>query len=105
MAERRLPDGGMFNKAQWKISRNRAIATLDHVCALCHKPIDMEAKQYEPLSVEVDHITPISRGGHPYELSNLQLSHSRCNRAKGNRMAIDYGAEQETVPVPISNAW
>lgn len=36
---------------------------------------------------DLDHIVPKSRGG-TIALSNLQLSHKHCNRAKGNQMAV-----------------
>lgn len=94
-----------WNKNEWAIARKRAIATLDAICAICHTPIDMEAKPFSPLSVEVDHIVPRARGGALYELENLQLTHSRCNRKKGKKMNTDYDNEPYENPVPLSNAW
>jgi 5-methylcytosine-specific restriction endonuclease McrA len=35
--------------------------------------------------MHIDHIYPVSRGGGD-ELSNLQVTHSRCNMAKGSRV-------------------
>jgi 5-methylcytosine-specific restriction endonuclease McrA len=41
-----------------------------------------------------------------YELDNLQLTHSKCNRKKGAKMADDYaGTSEYTNPVPLSNPW
>ena len=92
-----------WNKTEWAITRKRAIASLDHVCAICHTAIDIEAEAFSPLAVEVDHIVPRSRGGELYALDNLQLTHSKCNRKKGARMASDYVAGDVTNPVPLSN--
>ncbi len=101
-----LPRKQKWNKTEWANARKRAIASKDPVCAVCHHDIDMSAPPFSPLSVEVDHIVPRSRGGALYELDNLQLTHSKCNRKKGAKMADDYaGQETYTNPVPLSNAW
>lgn len=94
-----------WNKPQWALARKRAIASKDPVCAICHTPIDLEAPAFSPLAVEVDHIVPRARGGALYELDNLQLTHSRCNRKKGARMEDDYKGINTSNPVPISNNW
>ncbi len=101
-----------WNKTEWATARKRAIASKEPYCAICLKYIDIqlpmvdpETKARNPLSVEVDHIVPRSRGGSLYELDNLQLSHSVCNRKKGAKMAADYDAEPVTNPIPLSNAW
>lgn len=94
-----------WNKTEWAYARKRAIASLDAMCAICHKPIDVEAQAFSPLAVEVDHIVPRSRGGALYALDNLQLTHSQCNRKKGAKMAEDYAGGEVSNPVPLSNAW
>lgn len=94
-----------WNKTEWANTRKRAIASKDPVCAICHTFIDLDAPAFSPLAVEVDHIVPRSRGGSMYELDNLQLTHSRCNRKKGARMAEDYAGVEYTNPVPLSNPW
>ncbi len=99
----RLP--AKLEKNQWKLARKRAIASKDHICAICHKLIDVEAPAFSPLAVEVDHIVPRSRGGGLYEMDNLQLTHSRCNRKKGAKMAEDYTGSEVVNPVPLSNNW
>lgn len=100
-----IPTVQKLEPQEWRKARKRAIATLDHICALCGKYIDVELPAFDPLAVEVDHITPRSRGGSLYALDNLQLSHSRCNRKKGAKMAEDYDDEPYTNPVPLSNKW
>lgn len=90
---------------EWALARQRAIASLDAVCAICHRPIDMDAPMHTPFAVEVDHKVPRARGGDLYALENLQLTHHRCNRKKGAKMASDYVGQEVTNPVPLSNAW
>lgn len=101
-----------LNNTEWQAARRRAIASLDHVCAICHKYIDVTIPMKDPntgawngLSVEVDHIVPRSRGGALYALENLQLSHNVCNRKKGNRMDSDYENAPAVNQVPLSNPW
>lgn len=100
-----LPKTPTWNKTEWANARRRAIASKDPVCAICHTLIDLEAPPFSPLAVEVDHIVPRSRGGALYELDNLQLTHSKCNRKKGAKMASDYEGLKVENPVPWSNAW
>jgi hypothetical protein len=49
-----------------------------HVCRLCGGPVD-------PDGIDIDHIVPYSKGG-PTILENLRVTHSGCNRSRGNRM-------------------
>lgn len=106
MGNRVLPDGSVMDDKVWKVVRARAIASKDHVCALCGNPIDMEAPPKHPLSCEVDHIIPVSRGGAPYDIDNLQLTHAKCNRQKSNRIREDYeDFDQSDNICPISNNW
>ena len=58
------------------------------VCGICGLPVDKELKSPDPMSKTVDHIIPVSKGGHPSDLSNLQLAHRCCNRHKGDRLFI-----------------
>lgn len=100
-----VPKTQPLNQAEWKAARKRAIASKDPVCAICGKWIDIVAPAFHPLAVEVDHIVPRSRGGALYDLDNLQLTHSKCNRRKGARMETDYMDNAVVNPVPISNPW
>lgn len=58
------------------------------ICALCEHPVDFS-------EASIDHIIPVSqwdwgaapRG--PHTLTNVQLSHARCNIRKGGRMPGD----------------
>lgn len=100
-----IPAPQKLNGTEWAAARKRAIASLDAICAICHTPIDLDAPKNTPLAVEVDHIVPRARGGSLYGLENLQLTHHRCNRKKGARMAEDYVEQPLTNPVPLSNPW
>lgn len=100
-----MPAVQKLNGTEWAAARKRAIASLDAICALCHTPIDLDAPKNTPLAVEVDHILPRSRGGQLYALENLQLTHHRCNRKKGARMAEDYMPKAVVNAIPLSNKW
>lgn len=100
-----LPRKQTWNKTEWALARKRAIASKDPICAICHHHIDMDAPAFSPLSVEVDHIVPRIRGGALYELENLQLTHTKCNRKKGAKMASDYDGMEIENQVPLSNPW
>ena len=95
----------MWNSNEWAQARKRAIASKDPICSICNGLIDLEAAPFSPLAVEVDHIVPRARGGALYELENLQLTHSKCNRKKGTRMDSDYLDNAVVNPVPLSNNW
>lgn len=107
-----LPREQKINGTEWAQARKRAIAMLDPICAICHTYIDVELPMKDPatgawnaLAVEVDHITPRVRGGALYELDNLQLTHSKCNRKKGAKMDSDYEGLNASNFVPLSNNW
>lgn len=54
------------------------------VCALCGMPLDKSLKYPNPLSISIDHIIPISRGGKS-TIDNLQATHLMCNKVKGDK--------------------
>jgi hypothetical protein len=55
-------------------------------CHLCGGRVKMTRQHPDPLSPSIDHAIPVSIAGtEANELSNLRLSHLRCNLAKGNR--------------------
>lgn len=55
------------------------------VCGICSEPIDRTLKFPDPMSVHLDHIVPISRGG-SHTRDNVQATHGVCNMRKGNRL-------------------
>lgn len=55
------------------------------VCALClgaRGPILFGLRRNHPLGPSLDHIVPLSRGGHPTAPWNLQPAHFGCNARK-----------------------
>lgn len=52
------------------------------VCGLCSEPVNPDLQWPDPMSVSLDHIVPVSRGGR-HVRDNAQCSHLRCNVAKG----------------------
>lgn len=83
------------------LDRNRKkIYATQTVCGICGKPVDFSLRYPDPLSKTVDHIIPINRGGHPSDLSNLQLAHLACNLAKSDSLQ---GAQPSAGENIISN--
>jgi 5-methylcytosine-specific restriction endonuclease McrA len=92
--------------AQFKSNKKRILATQD-ICGICGKPVDKSLKYPHPFCATVDcmntvhAIIPIAKGGHPSDLTNLQLAHFCCNRQKSDRVGeIVPGVK---VPKVISN--
>lgn len=73
------------HRAQFEKNKRRLLRSCN-VCGICGKPIDMSLKAPHPMSVCVDHIIPVSKGGHPSDIDNLQLAHWSCNRAKSDKL-------------------
>lgn len=87
--------GGQLEK-----NRKRIYAT-QKVCGICGKPVDFSYKYPHPLSPTIDHIIPVSKGGHPSDIDNLQLAHRCCNRQKSDKLIEKkFVLSQETI---ISN--
>lgn len=82
--------------------RKRVFAMYD-TCGICGKPVDKTLPPYTPLSPEVDEIFPVSRGGSPYDIDNLQLVHSICNKRKGAKVAGE--GKPVKNPTPNSRNW
>ena len=55
-------------------------------CQLCGDPISRDEPHPHPLSVTIDHIIPLARGG-THEPNNVQTAHFLCNSLKGDRVA------------------
>lgn len=94
--------------------RNRKrIFAMYNTCALCGRPVDFSLKYPDPMSATIDHIVPISLGGSPIDLENLQLAHSACNVKKSAKLMDskkggEYSKEQQTLSnrlLPHSVDW
>lgn len=81
------------------------------ICALCGQEVDFSFKYPHPLSPAIDHIIPVSKGGHPSDLANLQLTHRACNRAKSDKLFIEQAkkeskSEEDTkIEIPLHYDW
>ena len=73
------------HRTAFQKNKRRILAT-QTVCRICGKPVDFSLKYPHPLAASVDHIIPVARGGHPSDISNLQLAHWTCNRQKADRL-------------------
>ena len=71
---------GAFEKNRKKIYQTQS------VCGICGKPVDFKLKYPHPLAPCIDHIIPISKGGHPSDIDNMQLAHWTCNRQKSDKL-------------------
>lgn len=52
------------------------------VCQLCLMAVDLSLRHPDPMSLSIDHVIPVSKGG-PDVCANVQTSHLRCNLTKG----------------------
>ena len=80
-------DRAVGNRGAFENARRKILAT-QTICGICGKPVDFTYKYPHPLSPTVDHIIPVSKGGHPSDLSNLQLAHRCCNREKADKLYL-----------------
>ena len=62
----------------------KRVKSLGLPCALCGEAIDYSLPQNHPMSYELDEIVPVSKGGDPFDINNVQPTHRRCNQIKGD---------------------
>lgn len=109
MAKARRADQTTHNAAFLKAKKK--IYATQRVCGICGRPVDFEKRYPDPLSPCIDHIIPISKGGHPSDIANLQLAHWACNRQKADLFGAvkDQGgmmANESSEPeYPLSRDW
>lgn len=104
---RNRPDKDGTHRSAFDKNKKRIYAS-QTICALCGKPVDFSLKFPHPMSPTIDHIVPISKGGHPSDIDNLQLAHLSCNRAKANKTAKIMFKADETISnriLPQSCNW
>lgn len=58
------------------------------VCNICSAPVDRNLSWPDPMSPSLDHVLPLSLGGH-HTMENVALAHLSCNVRKGNRVEAD----------------
>ncbi len=95
------------HRAAYEKNRKKILAS-QQVCGICGRPVDKKIKPPHPLSPCIDHIIPISKGGHPSDLENLQLSHWTCNRQKSDKLFKNKDIKKQIVGnrnLPQSRDW
>ena len=73
------------HRTPYQKNKKRIFAS-QNVCALCGKPVDFSLSWPDPMSATIDHIIPVSKGGSPDAIENMQLAHLCCNRSKGDSL-------------------
>lgn len=101
-------DQNGVHRLQFERTKKVILATQD-VCGICGRPVDKSLKFPHPLSPVIDHIIPIAKGGHPSDLSNLQLAHWTCNRQKSDKIIDRTASKAEPTlsnrVLPLSTDW
>lgn len=82
------PDQNGTHRKQFERNKKKIYAT-QSICAICGKPVDYSIPYPHPLSACIDHIIPVSKGGHPSDINNMQLAHMTCNRQKSDKLIDD----------------
>lgn len=86
------PDQNGTHRGIFEKNKKRIYATQD-ACGICGKPVDMTLRYPNPMAKCIDHIIPVSKGGHPSDIDNLQLAHWTCNRQKSDKIIRDRGLQ------------
>lgn len=93
------PDQQGTHRGAFERNKKKIYATQD-TCGICGLPVDKSLKYPHPMSPCIDHIIPVSKGGHPSDISNLQLAHWTCNRQKSDKLV---GRESNKAVEVVSN--
>ncbi len=56
------------------------------ICGICGDPVDPSLAWPDPMSVSLDHVIPVTKGG-KHSRENAQCSHFRCNAQKSDSLA------------------
>lgn len=93
-----------------EFERNRKkIMAANNICAICGRLVDKKLKYPNLMSATIDHIIPVSKGGHPSDIENLQLAHFYCNRQKSDKLIDNAPAQEEQAVdnrnLPLSINW
>lgn len=83
--------------AAWLKARKAVLEHATH-CAICGRPLVPDAPARSRWSSSVDHITPLSKGGHPHAIDGLRATHYGCNSRRGD------GTKRKPEPAR-SRAW
>ena len=86
----------------------KRILKTENICGICGKPVNKKLKYPDPMSSVIDHIIPVSKGGHPSAIENLQLAHWSCNRQKSDKLFNSVQEEPKVIGnrnLPQSTNW
>lgn len=86
----------------------KVIFKTQNTCGICGHLVDFGLKSPHPMSASIDHIVPVSKNGHPSDISNLQLAHRTCNRQKSDKVFADADAKPRVLGnrnLPHSTDW
>lgn len=103
------PDQTGTHRRAFELNKKKIYAS-QTVCGICGRSVDFARKYPDPLSPCIDHIIPVSKGGHPSAMENLQLAHWSCNRKKadslpGEKNAQPEAAKESSEELPWSIDW
>ena len=98
------PDHDGKHRPQYERNKKIILATQEF-CAICGKRVDFSIKYPDPMCPTVDHIVPVSKGGHPSDLGNMQLAHFACNRKKGDRLTKKKEPTKNNRALMLSADW
>jgi putative ATPase subunit of terminase (gpP-like) len=79
------PDKNGPHRVLFEKNKKKIYAT-QSVCAICGHPVDFSLRYPHPMSPCIDHVIPVTKGGHPSDIDNLQLAHLICNRQKSDKI-------------------
>jgi len=68
-----------------KYTKEDILATWGTNCHLCKKPIDLGAPRRSKYGLQLDHVMPISKGGHD-TIANVKPAHAYCNQSKKDKV-------------------
>lgn len=86
---------GQFRQ-EYERNKKKILMTQD-ICGICGKPVDKSLPGTDPMGPTIDHIIPIAKGGHPADISNLQLAHRQCNRKKSDSLMLNSKDENKEI--------
>ena len=87
------PDQHGWAEATYRKARKKIFAS-QSVCAICGRTVNFDLKFPDPWSATVDHIIPLSKGGNPADIANMQLAHLQCNRLKSSKTNLVAAVKQ-----------
>lgn len=68
----------------------RQAAALQLPCNICGQPIDYTLDGNDPQGATVDHLIPVSKGGHPDHPNNKAIAHRHCNVSRNNKITATH---------------